>query len=625
MTKALNTLHISFSIILLLFLVDCTSDPMEIAEPDKSPPQAMILYPANGESVKGEIIIQVRSVDNDEVDSVIFLINQEKVSTDSSHIDNVFSYRWDTEISTMENGELIKKYAEDEFHYISVIAFDPYGNSYASAPILVKIDNIDNEAPTGFILSPFAGQNISSVVNIEVIATDNDSIQYVSYFINNVLQGYVQESPYVFPWNTNLVESGNFYSLHANVKDMNDNITTIAPISVFVDNGVGTDITPPTGAIVSPPAGLIVSGEVQIIISANDNRAMGEVALSIDGEYIETIQQEPYYYSWDTAGATEDEEHIISVVLIDLAGNESTLNPIAVTVDNFPEQDTQPPTLTIFSPVPGQTLNGVVNIEINAIDESGIDHVEFIINGEYNNLIDSIAPYVYEWDTENEFDDIQHWITAIGFDVEGNQSLAPPIYIYVDNNDNIIPNGTIVHPIPGQTVSDTVNIEISATDNVGIDHVTLSINNIIRDTLYNYPYSYSWNTNEEIEDESHNISAVAYDSSGNFSPIGAIVVFVDNELNDNSPPTGIIASPISGQTVSGIVDFNVIAQDDTGISEVIFYIDGENVHNSNSEPYTFEWNTASLDNNSEHTLSATLTDDVGNITILQPILVTISN
>ena len=75
-----------------------------------------------------------------------------------------------------------------------------------------------------------------------MIASDNDSIQYVSYYVNNILQGYVQERPFVFPWNTNLVQSSSYYSIHANVKDVSNNNTTIAPISVYVDNGIANDI-----------------------------------------------------------------------------------------------------------------------------------------------------------------------------------------------------------------------------------------------------------------------------------------------------------------------------------------------------------------------------------------------
>ena len=602
----------------------CTEDPITIPEPDTSPPQAIVLYPIDGESVSGEVIVQVRAVDNDKVDSVQFLINQKRVFTDSSQTDDIFKFTWDTESTIMVDGGLVKLYAEDEFHYISAIAYDPIGNSYASVPTRSKIDNIDNEPPNAFFLSPFAGQYVSDVVNIEVIATDNDSIQYVSYFINNVLQGYVQETPYVFPWNTNLVESGNYYSLHANVKDLNNNTTTIAPISVFVDNGIENDITPPTGSIVSPPAGLTVSGDVQIIISANDNRAMDEVALSIDGTYITTIEQAPYFYIWDTTLEQEDTEHTISVVLIDLAGNEAPLNPISVMVDNNPPLDEEPPNVMIIDPVAGQEVSGMVNIEVIATDDTGIDYIEYFIDG-LSQAIDSISPYIYDWDSETVEDDLEHVIAVVGFDIQGNSTLATPIAVFIDNFDNVVPTGQIQNPIPGQTVDGTVTIEITAHDNVGVANVELSIDGIPRDTLNDHPYTYEWDTTQETDDQDHVISALVSDTTGNIGFINPVSVIVDNEINDNTPPTGVISNPLSGQTVNGTVNFTVLAQDDHGISDVSFFIDGVNVSNDSSYPYSHEWDTTTLENNSEHTLSATVTDDAGHTTIVQPILVTVVN
>ena len=615
-----------FHTLLIFCLIgfSCTEDPITIPEPDTSPPQAIILFPIDGESISGEVIVQVRAVDNDRVDSVQFLINQKRVFTDSSQTDDIFKFTWDTEATTMVEGGLVKLYEEDQFHYISAIAFDPIGNSYASVPTRSKIDNIDNEPPSAFFLSPFAGQYVSDVVNIEVIATDNDSIQYVSYFINNVLQGYVQEAPYLFPWNTNLVESGNYYSLHANVKDINNNTTTIAPISVFVDNGIENDITPPTGSIVSPPAGLTVSGDVQIIVSANDNRAMKEVALSIDGTYITTIEQAPFFYIWDTTIEQEDAEHTISVVLIDLAGNEAPLNPISVVVDNNPPLDEEPPIVMIVDPVAGQELSGMVNIEVIASDDTGIDYIEYFIDG-LSYSIDSIPPYVEEWNTETVEDDAEHIIAAVGYDVQGNSTLATPIAVYIDNYDNIVPTGQIQNPVPGQTVNGTIAIEITAYDNIGVDNVELSIDGIPRDTLYDHPYIYNWDTNEEVDDQDHVISALVSDTTGNIGFITPISVIVDNDINDITPPTGIISNPISGQTVNGVVDFTVLAQDDHGITVVAFYIDGVNVSNDESFPYVFSWDTSSLENDSEHSLSASVTDNAGHTTIIQPVLVTVIN
>ena len=544
--------------------------------------------------------------------------------TNSSQSNDIFKYTWDTEETVIVDGVQEKLYAEDQFHYISAIAYDPIGNSYASVTTRSKVDNIDNEPPTAFFLSPFAGQYVSDVVNIEVIATDNDSIQYVSFFINNVLQGYVQESPYLFPWNTNLVESGNFYSIHANVKDLSNNTKTIAPISVFVDNGLENDVMPPTGAIVSPPAGLTVSGDVQIIVSANDNRAMKEVALSINGTYITTIEQPPFFYSWDTSLEQEDAEHTISVVLKDLAGNETPLNPISVVVDNIAPADIIPPTVIIMSPVAGQELSGTIDIEVIANDNTGINYIEYYIDGQ-SYSVDSIPPYIQEWDTETAEDDMEHIIAAVGYDNEGNSSLATPIAVYVDNQDDIAPSGQIQNPIPGQTVNGTISIEIIATDNIEVDNVELSINGIPRDTLSDFPYVYDWDTSQEIDDQSHVISAVVSDTSGNIGFIPPVSVIVDNQINDSTPPTGLISNPISGQTVSGTVEITVLAQDDYGIENITFFIDGINMSNDNTAPYSYAWDTTTLENGSEHTISASITDIVGHQTILQPVLVTVSN
>ena len=82
---------------------------------------------------------------------------------------------------------------------------------------------------------------------------------------------------------------------------------------------------------------------------------------------------------------------------------------------------------------------------------------------------------------------------------------------------------------------------------------------------------------------------------------------------------------MSGQTVSGNVQFTVLAQDDYGISHVEYYIDGINVDSDDEYPYEYVWNTHDLENFSEHTLSATVSDNFNHTIILQPVLVVINN
>ena len=87
----------------------------------------------------------------------------------------------------------------------------------------------------------------------------------------------------------------------------------------------------------------------------------------------------------------------------------------------------------------------------------------------------------------------------------------------------------------------------------------------------------------------------------------------------------MISNPLSGQEVSGTVEFTVMAQDNIGIAAVEFFIDGTSVDVDSTSTYSYNWDTSSLDNNSQHTLSAQVTDTSNNTTLAQPILVTVEN
>ena len=121
------------------------------------------------------------------------------------------------------------------------------------------------------------------------------------------------------------------------------------------------------------------------------------------------------------------------------------------------------------------------------------------------------------------------------------------------------------------------------------------------------------------------ISGYLSDSSDNFFYISPIVVYIDNFTNDINPPSGVISNPVSGQNVNGVVDFTVLAQDDQGINNVEFFIDGNSVSIDLTYPYQYSWDTTTETNNSEHTLSATISDNANHMILLQPVLVTIIN
>ena len=93
------------------------------------------------------------------------------------------------------------------------------------------------------------------------------------------------------------------------------------------------------------------------------------------------------------------------------------------------------------------------------------------------------------------------------------------------------------------------------------------------------------------------------------------------------PPTISISNPISGQTVSGTINFAVFVNDNIGISQVEFFIDGYTLGVDTDAPYSYLWDTTSNIgiHGNEHALSAIVVDTAGNTSYSQPILVIVEN
>ena len=67
-------------------------------------------------------------------------------------------------------------------------------------------------------------------------------------------------------------------------------------------------------------------------------------------------------------------------------------------------------------------------------------------------------------------------MSAKAFDTSDQNAQSQSIAVYVNNEDNILPTGFIAQPYAGQSVSGTVQILISASDNIGVSSVDLYIN-----------------------------------------------------------------------------------------------------------------------------------------------------
>ena len=95
------------------------------------------------------------------------------------------------------------------------------------------------------------------------------------------------------------------------------------------------------------------------------------------------------------------------------------------------DKDTTPPTVSISSPVSGQTVYGLVRIIVATNDNEGISRVEFFVN---DSLVftDTESPYQYDWNTTT-YDDTSYSVKVISYDTSDNFSESEPIMLVVDS------------------------------------------------------------------------------------------------------------------------------------------------------------------------------------------------
>ncbi len=176
--------------------------------------------------------------------------------------------------------------------------------------------------------------------------------------------------------------------------------------------------------------------------------------------------------------------------------------------------------------------------------------------------------------------------------------------------DRTTPTLSFINPLTGSTVSNSVNVQINATDNVGVTAVVFKVNGNIIGTKNVSPYTFTWNT-AELASGTHTLTATATDAAGNSKTATIQVGYNTQSGTDITPPTVTINSPTNGASVESTITVGVTATDNIGVGNVTFKVDGVAIANDNLAPYSFSWNTSSVASG-VHSLSATAVDAAGN-------------
>jgi len=171
------------------------------------------------------------------------------------------------------------------------------------------IDNIHysggvaaNPAPTVAITSPVNDAVFTTPANITITADAadaNGSVAKVDFYLNNILLGSDETSPYSFAWNN---APAGVHTLTTKATDNEGIVTTSKPVTVFV---AAPNNTAPTVTVTSPTTSSNFTTPATVTINANvtDDGSVYKVEFYNGTTLLGTDFTSPYSYTWSGVAA----------------------------------------------------------------------------------------------------------------------------------------------------------------------------------------------------------------------------------------------------------------------------------------------------------------------------------
>ena len=190
-------------------------------------------------------------------------------------------------------------------------------------------------------------------------------------------------------------------------------------------------------------------------------------------------------------------------------------------------------------------------------------------------------------------------------------------------SDETPPTVVLTAPTAGATLTGTVTLQATTSDDTGVVGVQFQMNGTnwgAEDTTA--PYSRVWDTTSATPG-AYTVTAMARDAAGNTGTSIPVTVQIAPPP-DETPPTVVLTAPTAGATLTGTVTLQAAANDDQGVAGVQFQMNGTNWGaEDTTAPYSRVWDTTSATPGA-YTVTAVARDAAGNTGTSIPVTVYIA-
>ena len=194
------------------------------------------------------------------------------------------------------------------------------------------------------------------------------------------------------------------------------------------------------------------------------------------------------------------------------------------------------------------------------------------------------------------------------------------------SSDTTAPSISVSAPTDGSTVSGTVTIWGSASDDVALSKVEVAVDG---GAWAPASGTTSWSRGLDTTaygDGSHTLAARAVDSSGNTKSVSSTVTFSNAPAApapDTTAPSVSLSSPSNGATVDGVIAVTGSANDNVGVARVEIAVDGGAwASASGTASWSRSVDTSTWAGGSTHSIAARSIDTSGNVSSSTTVSVT---